>query len=65
MASAGDRVPLLDAAQGSITLKDQSCPDWFAPNADGAGYYRTRLGGPGVEESHLAPGGLAAWRADR
>jgi len=61
---AGRSCTLLKTAYGSIALKDRSCPAWFAPNAEGAGYYKARVEASSVDESHLTPGELAAWRAD-
>lgn len=34
---------LLDAANSSVALSGDTCPDYVHPNADGAGYYRFRL----------------------
>lgn len=34
---------LLAAAESTVTLAGDTCPDYVHPNADGAGYYRFRL----------------------
>ncbi len=34
---------LITAAQGSIALEGDHCPDWVMPNAHGVGYYRFHL----------------------
>ena len=37
-------------------LTTKSCPDWILPNADYAGYYRTRIGAETLD-ALLADGG--------
>jgi alanyl aminopeptidase len=40
---------LLVDERGEIELAGRRCPDWFVANADGRGYYRTRLSGDAWE----------------
>jgi alanyl aminopeptidase len=62
--ASGQSCALLDAAQGTLNLKDQPCPAWFAPNSAGAGYYRTRVEGAGMDQTKLTPAERSAWDAD-
>jgi cytosol alanyl aminopeptidase len=63
--ASGQSCALLEAAKGTLSLKDQSCPAWFAPNSAGAGYYRARVEGPGVDQTKLTPAERSAWNADK
>jgi alanyl aminopeptidase len=40
---ARERCALVAGTTGTIVLDGEPCPEWIAPNADGAGYYRWTL----------------------
>lgn len=63
--ASGQSCTLLETEHGTLALKDPACPAWIVPNAAGAGYYRTRVEGPGLDKAQLNSAERAAWNADQ